>query len=190
MLARVSVSSSKATIGPESSGGRAGKLTGNSFAVLAIVQRLDGAAPYDIERAVESWLGSFWSLAHTTAYQEADRLFKLGYLRLDRVEGNRRRKVFAITETGRSALQSWGQSPDAEPPVLRHEALLKLAFSSEVGGMVEPVSLLASARTWHQERLARLNAVKLSQDGGPEELGMNLAIAYEDALLSVLGSPS
>lgn len=123
-------------------------LTGNSYAVLAVINRLGEGSSYDVKLVLNRC--GFWSIPHTTSYEEPLRLAKLGLPSSQQQEGGRRRRVFAITDTGRQALTEWlaqGHSPD---PEIRDEGLLRAYAGADV-----IFSLKASAE-WHQNRVADL----------------------------------
>lgn len=158
---------------------RDGRLTGNSFAVLAIVDSLGEASSYDIKRVAKSWMGTFWSLAHTTAYDEPERLASLGLLDVQQQNNGRRRKVFRVTESGLKALQAWKRSSLTEPPVLRHEGLLKLALAQE------GPSLFPRLLDWHSRRLAELTTQTPPDRAA---FGLCVAIACEKGFVEILES--
>jgi PadR family transcriptional regulator, regulatory protein AphA len=102
------------------------RLTGTSFAVLSLLQMLGEATPYDLKQALESSIENFWPVPHTTFYAEPERLAKAGLLSEQREQQGRRRRVYALTDSGRQALYEWRDSPEMAPPQLRDEGVLKL----------------------------------------------------------------
>src|SRR4030088_3521471 len=95
---------------PPTNGDDATRLTGTSFAVLTLIELLGPSTPYDLKQALERSIANFWMVPHTTFYAEPTRLAKGGFLsELQEVRG-RRRKVYSLTDAGRSALESWRRS--------------------------------------------------------------------------------
>src|SRR3954451_10773844 len=80
------------------------KLTGNSYAVLALLEQFGESTSYDIKQAIEMSIQNFWAVPHTTAYEEPARLAAGGYLAARQEEGGRRRRVYSLTEAGREAI--------------------------------------------------------------------------------------
>lgn len=104
-------------------------LSPTSYLVLGLLAREGPSTPYELERHVEATLGNFWSFAHTLLYSEPPRLAAYGLVTETRETGGRRRRVFEITETGRSALDAWLDRPSNEPTELRDLGLLQLFFA-------------------------------------------------------------
>src|SRR4051812_34395406 len=152
------------------------KLTTTSFAVLAMLSYLGEATSYDIKQALEKSIENFWNVPHTTAYEEPARLAEGGYLSVKQEESGRRRKRYALTELGRGALRSWADEPQAAPPQLRDEFMLKVF----AGADPEP---LADARlAWHREKSAELGgyleAVQAVEGYEASERTLVTGIAY------------
>jgi len=101
------------------------RLTGNSYAVMSLLERLGEASPYDLKRALDA-IDGFWPVSHTTFYTEPARLARGGLL-VERQESvGRRRKSYVLAESGRQALREWVADPETAPPQLHDEALLKI----------------------------------------------------------------
>jgi PadR family transcriptional regulator, regulatory protein AphA len=126
------------------------KLTGNSYALLALLQEFGEMTSYDIKRALESSIENFWPVPHTTAYEEPARLAAAGYLSARQEAGGRRRRVYALTDAGREALCKWAAEPVAAAPQLRDESILKIFAGAEPG------PLYAEEIAWHRAKLEEL----------------------------------
>src|SRR3954471_20007387 len=87
------------------------KLTGTSYALLALLKEFGDLTSYEIKQALESSIQNFWPVPHTTAYEEPARLAAAGYLSARQEEGGRRRRVYSLTEQGREALARRGAAP-------------------------------------------------------------------------------
>jgi PadR family transcriptional regulator AphA len=105
------------------------RLTPTSYLVLGLLAREGPSTPYDLEQHVRATLGHFWSFPHTLLYSEPPRLAALGLATEVREDVGRRRRVFAITPEGMSALSSWLDRPSAAPAELRDPGLLQLFFA-------------------------------------------------------------
>ena len=105
------------------------RLTPTSYLVLGLLAREGPSTPYDLEQHVRATLGNFWSFPHTLLYSEPPRLAALGLVTEARETEGRRRRVFAITPAGVSALGSWLDRPSAAPAELRDPGLLQLFFA-------------------------------------------------------------
>ena len=160
------------------------KLTNTSYALLALVDQLGEATPYEIKQAMDSSIENFWPVPHTTAYEEPARLASGGYMSVRQEEGGRRRKTYALTDAGRAALAAWAEDATWTPPQLRDEAILKVF----AGG--DPRALLEQRRSWHKEKLTELEgylaAVRGEESWHPSELVLTAGIAYHRKMLEML----
>jgi DNA-binding PadR family transcriptional regulator len=129
---------------------RAIRLTTTSYAVLALVEHLGQATPYDLKQALEKSIENFWHVPHTTFYAEPDRLVSGGYLTLRRESGGRRRKIYSLTEQGADALREWARSSDTAPPQLRDEGVLKIFAGAD------PAAIFSGRRDWHRAKIEEL----------------------------------
>ena len=105
------------------------RLTPTSYLVLGLLAREGPSTPYDLEQHVKATLGNFWSFPHTLLYSEPPRLGALGLVTETRETEGRRRRVFAITPGGTSALGAWLDRPSGAPTELRDPGLLQLFFA-------------------------------------------------------------
>jgi PadR family transcriptional regulator, regulatory protein AphA len=126
------------------------RLTGTSFAVLTLIELLGPSTPYELKQALERSIANFWMVPHTSFYAEPTRLAKGGFLSERQESGGRRRKVYSLTDAGRSALEGWKGSPELTPPQLREEGMLKIF----AGG--DPVPIFRARCDWHRAKLAEL----------------------------------
>src|SRR5215218_65251 len=160
------------------------KLTGNSYAVLALLEEFGDLTSYEIKGALEKSIQNFWPVPHTTAYEEPARLAAAGYLSARQEEGGRRRRIYAMTDKGREALAEWAAEPSAAPPQLREEAMLKVF----AGG--DPAGLVASRLAWHRAKLEELRGylalVRESEGFEGSERTLVAGIAYEEKMLELL----
>src|SRR3954449_13070158 len=94
------------------------RLTPTSYIVLGLVSAAGTATPYDLKQMHASGLGGFWTLNHAQLYAEPDRLVEGGYLKVEREDGGRRRKLYELTASGRAALGDWLATPSGDFPQL------------------------------------------------------------------------
>src|SRR5882757_4107617 len=136
------------------------KLTPTSYALLALLDRFGELTSYEIKDALETSVENFWPVPHTTAYQEPARLESGGYLSSRQEKGGRRRRRYALTDAGRKALRDWADEPQAAPPQLRDELLLKIFAGADPDPLLE--ARLDFYRAKVTELEAYLEAVKLA----------------------------
>jgi DNA-binding PadR family transcriptional regulator len=162
------------------------RLTGTSYAVLALLDQCGGeATSYELKQALELSVENFWPVPHTTAYEEPARLAAGGYLTARQEAGGRRKRVYALTDAGRAALAAWAADPALAPPQLREEAVLKIFAGAEPG------PLLASRVAWHQAKKEELEeyltGVRGAEGMERAERTLIVGITYEQKMLELLG---
>jgi PadR family transcriptional regulator, regulatory protein AphA len=162
------------------------KLTGNSYAVLALLDQFGESTSYDIKQAIEASIQNFWPVPHTTAYEEPARLAAAGYLSVRQEEGGRHRRFYSLTERGREALAAWAADPQVAPPQLREEAILKVFAGGDPGPLAE------SRKAWHEakrEELAgMLQEVRKAEDKSlaASERTLMTGVGYHQKMLELL----
>lgn len=162
------------------------RLTPTSYTVLGMVALRGPTTPYDLKRAIGRSIGYFWKFPHTQLYDEPARLADLGLLSVTQEDEGRRRRTYAITESGLSALRAWLKEPTSEHFQLRSEAELKLFFS-EVGDAEDVVALAHEQVRTHEERLRVYEEIQDKYSPIPELrprlIPLSLGIALERAAL-------
>jgi DNA-binding PadR family transcriptional regulator len=160
------------------------RLTSTSYALLALLDQLGEATPYEIKQAMDKSIENFWPVPHTTAYEEPARLAAGGYLSVSQEEGGRRRKTYALTEEGRSALTAWAQDATAAPPQVRDESMLKVFAGAD------PMAFLEPRRAYHREKQAELEGylaeVRDEAAWHPSELALTAGVVYHRKMLEML----
>lgn len=155
------------------------KLTGTSYAVLALLDQFGESTSYEIKQAIEASIQNFWPVPHTTAYEEPARLAAGGYLSVRQEEAGRRRRYYSLTEKGREALGAWAADPEVAPPQLREEALLKLFAGAPPGPLGE------RRRAWHETKREELSGYLREVREG--KAGREDLVASERTLLAGVG---
>jgi PadR family transcriptional regulator, regulatory protein AphA len=126
---------------------------------------------YDLKAMIEQSVGHFWHESYGQLYPALHELEERGcVVGQEASSGERRRKVYAITDAGRAALAEWLVQPPAWQPA-RNELLLKVFF----GRMAQPEALrahledLRSASERDAAQLAALTAqLEHEQANAPE----------------------
>src|SRR4051812_28024182 len=163
------------------------RLTGNSYAVLALLEQFGESTSYDIKQAIELSIQNFWPVPHTTAYEEPARLAAAGYLSVRQEEGGRRRRFYSLTEKGRETLAAWAADPEVAPPQLREEAILKVFAGGPPGPLAD------SRRAWHEakreELAAMLAEVRKAEDPSltASERTLMTGVGYHQKMIELLG---
>ena len=111
-------------------------LAATSWAILAILSIEDELSGYDVKKVTEWSIRYFyWSPSFSQIYTELKKLEKLGLAtsRLDHDNGARSRRLYKITATGLEAVTRWANDTPADPPMLKHSVLLRVAFGHLAG---------------------------------------------------------
>jgi DNA-binding PadR family transcriptional regulator len=160
------------------------KLTGTSYALMAVLAEFGEMTSYDLKQALEISIQNFWPVPHTTAYEEPARLAAAGYLSARQEEGGRRRRVYSLTDQGHEALARWATEPTASPPQLRDEAVLKVFAGAD------PAPIQAEREAWHRGKLEELqgllDAVRESEGFERSEPTLRAGVAYHEMWLQIL----
>ena len=116
---------------------------------------------YDLKRSYEQNFGSIWTPTNDgQMYVTLSRLEKEGLVqhRVHEQEQRPDRKDFAITETGRVALETWlAEKPS--PPNLRSETMLRI-LAAAISGITDHRVLIASARKEYRAALRRVEELR------------------------------
>ena len=138
------------------------RLSPTSYLVLGLLAREGPSTPYDLEQHVEATVGNFWSFRHTLLYTEPPRLAALGLVTETRETDGRRRRVFAITPEGMSALSYWLDRPSDAPTELRDPGLLQLFFA-DLASDEARLRLAERQLAIHQAKLAAYREDELQE---------------------------
>jgi DNA-binding PadR family transcriptional regulator len=128
------------------------RLTTTSYAVMALLDLAGEATPYELKQALERSIENFWPVPHTTFYDEPARLARAGYLSQSQESGGRRRKRYALTDSGRAALRAWADSPATPPSQFRDEGMLKVFAGAD------PQAVYAGRGDWHRAKVAEFES--------------------------------
>ncbi len=104
------------------------KMTTSSYAVLALLDLKPWSA-YELTQQAQRSLRYAWPKSERLLYSEPKKLVELGYATVaEEDQGGRSRRVYTITDEGRTALGTW-TTTRSQPPRLEVEALLRLLFA-------------------------------------------------------------
>ena len=124
-----------------------------TYSILGLLAFWGPMSGYDIKHMFDSMLAPIWGAAHSQIYKELRRMEHLEWVSMQREEQESRpdRKVYTITDKGKTALHEW-QSQPPEVFQLRDELLLKVLF----GTFASPDDLARNIReaiAYHEKQL-------------------------------------
>jgi DNA-binding PadR family transcriptional regulator len=136
-----------------------------TYAILSIIDLMPMTG-YDLKhQAFDETANYFWPADQSQIYRTLKKLADDGYAELEVDRSTRpHRKVYHITEAGRTHLDEWIRQHD-DPPVLRDPFLIRLFFAWHVPN-AHLLQLIADQRKAHEERLASYQAIDIPP---PEE---------------------
>jgi DNA-binding PadR family transcriptional regulator len=161
-----------------------------AYVVLGMVS-LGARSGYEIKQDVDRSIRFFWTISQAQIYPSLERLERDGLISgREQPSGRRRRRVFQITDAGRTALRAWLADPQPIPFELRDVGLLKLFFA-DACPPDEAGDLLQAVRRRSQERVETLTAIRpaaahADAQGNPYPLlTLEMGIAFHQAMADV-----
>ncbi|KUI14784.1 putative transcriptional regulator [Mycolicibacterium flavescens] len=115
-------------------------LAATSWALLGMLSYEHELSGYDIRKWIEWSMRFFYgSPAYSQIYSELKKLERLGLLssRVESTGGTRNRRLYRITPAGLEAVRKWANESPVDPPVLKHNPLLRVTF----GHLTDPARL-------------------------------------------------
>jgi DNA-binding PadR family transcriptional regulator len=146
------------------------RLPATAYAVLGLLSFDRELSGYDLKKWADSSLRFFyWSPAVSQIYGELKRLDRLGYVSSRDVPQDelRNKRVYRLTDKGRTALTAWVEQDEVEPPVLKHSPLLRVWL----GHLTRPDrirELLATHRANTEEMLEAARKAQAGAHSNPE----------------------
>lgn len=120
------------------------KLTSTSYAVLGLLS-LRPYSAYDLARQMKRSLQFVWPRAERALYYEPKNLLEHGLVTaVTETTNKRKRTVYTITPSGRSALRQWLGQP-SNPPMFESEAMVRAVFA-EQGSKADLLAAVGSLR--------------------------------------------
>jgi len=160
-----------------------------SHSILAtLVGRAKPLSGYDLAKEFNNSVGFFWKTTHQQIYRELARLESEGMLTSEVIRQSERpdKKIYRITDYGRSHLVEWIAQPSVPTPI-KEDMLVKMY----VGFLVPRemlISELEQLREIHVERLSLYHeyekkyfsdVTKLPDKGKYRYLNLRSGISYE-----------
>ncbi|WP_333772035.1 PadR family transcriptional regulator [Streptomyces sp. IBSBF 3136] len=166
------------------------------YAVLAAL--LEGeASGYELSKVFDVSLANFWPATPQQLYRELERLAQDGLVEARTVQQERRpnKRMFTLTEAGRSQLRSFAAEPPKRPTAVRDELLIKIQ-AMDGGDPAATRALVEERRGWARGKRDRYERVRERLlDGRTEEeylrtadrigpyLTLMAGIAFEEDIL-------
>lgn len=124
-----------------------------AHAILATIIR-SPCSGYDLRKQFEGSVGFFWQASFQQIYRELSKLEEQGLVESETISQSDRpdKKIFSVTEQGKSFLQAWIEQPCEMAP-LRDDLMVKM-FAGYCAPKPIVLEELYHHRSMHQERLA------------------------------------
>jgi len=131
------------------------------FALLGLLER-EPSHGYDLKRDYDAFFGRGKSLPFGQVYSTLGRLVRDGKITPGELEpgAGPERKRYAITDTGRTEVESWLDEPVEPEPHLQTVLFVKVVLALLLGRSAE--RYLEKQRRAHQQRMRELTALKRS----------------------------
>jgi PadR family transcriptional regulator AphA len=176
------------------------RLDDSAFAVLGLIALRGPSTAYELKRALSRITSEFWSVPHVTPYRVTAELERLGMLTAEQEQAGRRRRVYSLTNEGRSALRTWLSEPTSDTMTIRDPGQLHLLF----GELTDPAAIAELARAQvrvYEARLATLDETEAKLVGdavrearlGPLRLGRavySAALSFWSSVAEAPDSPA
>ncbi|MFC9926510.1 PadR family transcriptional regulator [Streptomyces sp. NPDC127190] len=130
------------------------------YAVLAAL--LEGeASGYELSKVFDVSLANFWPATPQQLYRELERLAQDGLVQARTVRQERRpdKRMFTLTEAGRTELKSFAAAPPKRPTAVRDEVLIKIQAMDD-GDPEATRALIEERRGWARGKLDRYRRVR------------------------------
>jgi DNA-binding PadR family transcriptional regulator len=140
------------------------RLPATAYAVLGLLSFGRELSGYDLKKWADSSLRFFyWSPAVSQIYGELKRLDRLGYVSSREVPQDelRNKRVYRLTDKGRTALTAWIEQDEVEPPVLKHSPLLRVWL----GHLTQPDRIRELLGTYRSNTEEMLEAARKAEAG-------------------------
>ncbi|MEV7379413.1 PadR family transcriptional regulator [Streptomyces lydicus] len=133
------------------------------YVVLGLIAWHGPMTPYELKSRVEDDIQPFWPILHAQLYRIPAELAQAGLLREEAETAGRRRRIFHLTDDGRTALARWLADPDTPEAETRDPAQLKLFFA-DLGEPADIVALATRQAARHRDWLAHYTALRAGLD--------------------------
>jgi DNA-binding PadR family transcriptional regulator len=128
------------------------RLSDLGYALLTLLAR-EPLSGYDLARYMKRPVGFFWQAQHSQIYPELAHLEDQGYVLHEVItqEDRPQKKLYRLTEAGRTILKAWITQPPAPPPE-RNELLLK-AYTIWLADRNQAIEMFRKQLAFHADRL-------------------------------------
>jgi len=129
------------------------------YALLTLLAR-EPLSGYDLAQRMKKPLGFFWQARHSQIYPELARLEKLGCVVHEVVvlQDHPMKKLYTITDAGRSMLQAWVSQPG--PPDPERNTLLLKTYAIWLAEQEQALKLYQTRERLYVEHLARFQDIQ------------------------------
>lgn len=167
------------------------RLSPISYVLLGALSSMGPATPYELKQRIGETIAFFWSFSHAQFYGEPSRLVEMGLLTEEQETFGRRRRVFAITDAGRTALKAWFDEPTTSRREIRDLGIVKLFFSDHAEpGQIE--ELIRTQTAVHSQILDEYTELSdrygEREDIGNRPITIEMGLLFEQAMLEFWGS--
>lgn len=153
-------------------------LAATSWALLGMLSYEHELSGYDIRKWIEWSMRFFYgSPAYSQIYSELKKLERLGLLssRVENTGNTRNRRLYKITPSGLDAVRRWANESPVDPPVLKHNPLLRVTF----GHLTDPARL----KEILQEHVAHVDELERQAAKDAKWAGVEPSWAYAKVAL-------
>jgi DNA-binding PadR family transcriptional regulator len=153
---------------------------------------------YDLKQALDHSTAHFWHAHHSQIYTNLRQLEEEGLVTSQFVqeEGQPNRRIYSLTDAGKTVLKEWLDQPLEEMSPIKEELLVRIFFSGQRESKAI-VAELEHQRSLHRQQLRRYEnlVVHLSEEVNPPDLErdsqfwrvtVKLGLRYEQAYLEWL----
>lgn len=140
--------------------------------------------PYELKRAFDERVGSFWAVNYGQIYQTVDRLEREGLVAGSDVAQRKRpdKRIFEVTDRGLDEFNRWLNTPKAKARPLRDEFLVKLLFA-DLDHPEEVLKVVEQQQEIYLEKMRTLTARKrMLARSTDESRGLATSLLVEAAL--------
>lgn len=136
------------------------------YVILGMLSLGNSGSGYEIRKAIEQSVGSFWGESYGQIYPSLRRLTAAGLVekKSSAAKPKMRRQEYAITASGRACFRDWLRLPfQNDPP--RNEFLLKLFFGGEAAPRV-PIEHIREVQRRNRQMLDMLRGIEATVPNG------------------------
>lgn len=166
------------------------ELPAPAYVVLGML-RLGARSGYQIKQAVQLSIRFFWTISEAQIYPSLKRLEASGFVHgRSEPKGRLPRRIYEITDAGRTELEAWLRREEPMPSELRDIGMVKLFFADALP-RDDAIALLTAIRRRSEERVATLRAIEPAAKSVEEEgnahplLTLRIGIAFHEAMIDV-----